>query len=644
VVEIKFENEIDEILLHIANHNNFLLSGGAGSGKTYTLVEVLKKISVQYPTAQIACITYTNAAALEIRNRADIKNLKVATIHDYLWSTISPFKKEMEQTLLELINAPDDLIKNPNGDEAFDCKFENGIQYKEYVRLERGEISHDEVISLAHSMYKKYIRLCDILKDKYQFIFVDEYQDTSPLVIDILLQFLKQSKKQCIIGFFGDTMQSIYEAGVGNIDGYVTEGQVKLVVKKQNRRNPEAVIKLSNQLRIDGLEQEPSNDENAPNMVNGVIKKGNVMFLYSNNFDLDIVKNSIWCKTWDFSNAVKTKELRLTHNLIASEVGYSELMEIYDADPILKFKADLKKELKKRDFDFAPEAAFEEVIDSIEWKYQRGVNAGKEHKDVLLENELSKELYNYVKHWPCKDIFSMYFDKDHLIDDQIVIDGVTIREPKRHYLIEHLFKIQSLIHLYENKDYNELLRKTSFKLNSAADKKLLSDIISTLTKAENLSIENAINFADRYGICTKDDRLNDFINKNEYLYWRVKKVPFKEIQNLYLYLEGYMPFSTQHKIKGLEFENVLVILNNGGWSNYNFEYLFDKAIYNELKPAKQKSYERILLRTKKLFYVCCTRAKDNLVVFYPSPSQRVIKEAELLFGEENCMDLDENTS
>ena len=40
-------------------------------------------------------------------------------------------------------------------------------------------ISHDEVLLLAHRMFKKYPRLCDLLLDKFQFIFVDEYQDTS---------------------------------------------------------------------------------------------------------------------------------------------------------------------------------------------------------------------------------------------------------------------------------------------------------------------------------------------------------------------------------------------------------------------------------------------------------------------------------
>ena len=40
---IEVLDEFQQIMNHIGNGNNFLLSGGAGSGKTYTLVQVIKK-------------------------------------------------------------------------------------------------------------------------------------------------------------------------------------------------------------------------------------------------------------------------------------------------------------------------------------------------------------------------------------------------------------------------------------------------------------------------------------------------------------------------------------------------------------------------------------------------------------------------
>lgn len=637
---VQENDELYEILEHIKQGHNFLLSGGAGSGKTYSLVQVLQHISGQYPNAQIACVTYTNAAAIEIKNRANIKNLRVSTIHDFLWDMIVQFQKEAKITLLELINNPESFIKNPNSDSVYQNTFENGIQYKEYLRIDRGEISHDEVLVLANGMFKKYPRLCDLLIDKFQFIFVDEYQDTSPLVIEILLEFIQQRKKKNIIGFFGDAMQSIYETGIGDIDSYIKSGVVFKVEKKQNRRNPQTVIDIANKIRTDGLVQTSSKDFSAPNMENGIIKQGSVKFLYSTNFDLDKVKMSSWVNGWDFKDGQKTKELRLTHNLIADEAGFSNLMAVYGNDPIAKFKEAFLKEAKKQSYVFSDEDSFDTVVKSMTWVYKIGTHKGKSHLEVLLEDSTVKALYEHIKDWPYSKVKKIYLDKDNLIDDKVAIDDVTIRNPKRDCLIQHLFKIQELISLFDNKEYNELIRRTSFSVQSIADKADFKKRMDGLKDKSSESIEAVISYADSFKLCIADDKLKDFINNNDYLYWRIKDIPFKEFQNLYLYLEGHTPFSTQHKIKGLEFENVLIVLHNGGWNNYNFEYLFDAEIEGKLKPSQKKSYPKILHRTKKLFYVCCTRAKDNLIVYYPSPSPNVLEGAITLFGIENCVNLD----
>ena len=108
----------------------------------------------------------------------------------------------------------------------------------------------------------------------------------------------------------------------------------------------------------------------------------------------------------------------------------------------------------------------------------------------------------------------------------------------------------------------------------------------------------------------------------------MKVVLFSEFQRLYEYLEGKTPFSTQHKTKGTEFNNVLVILDNGGWNNYSFENLFLNT-----------GTESVLRRTQKIFYVCCTRAKENLAVFYHNASPKVIAKAEEWFGEKDVIEM-----
>ena len=90
-----------------------------------------------------------------------------------------------------------------------------------------------------------------------------------------------------------------------------------------------------------------------------------------------------------------------------------------------------------------------------------------------------------------------------------------------------------------------------------------------------------------------------------------------------------MPYSTQHNVKGTEFINVLVVLDNGGWNQYNFGDLFGE------RPDKQS----IIVRTRKIFYVCCSRAIQNLAVFFPNPSNTVLSTAKDWFGESNLLEI-----
>jgi DNA helicase-2/ATP-dependent DNA helicase PcrA len=252
----------------------------------------------------------------------------------------------------------------------------------------------------------------------------------------------------------------------------------------------------------------------------------------------------------------------------------------------------------------------------------------------------SEKLYEYIKEWPYLKVKRMYFDKDNLISDKKEIDEEKSTQSKRDRLIRHLFKIQEVKILYQTKMYNDFLRKTSYKITRNSDKTEIKAKVDKLVEMKGNTIEEVIEFANNSGLCIKDDKINNFINEEDYLYWRVKQIPYSEFEKLYSYLEGYVPLSTQHKIKGNEFHNVLVLLDSGGWTKYNFNYLFNPEFGQTLKPKERESFERVLLRTQKLFYVCCTRAKENLVVFFQEPSDEVKAKAIEWFGKDNIIDID----
>lgn len=197
----KLEDELEQITEQILQGHNFLLSGGAGSGKTYTLVQAVKWIIANYPSSLVACITYTNAAVKEIAQRVNHENLVVSTIHDFLWNNIKNYQTELCKIIIKLLNTKDSRLKIPDMDEVPDNFYSNRtkpakIEYREYTNLKDGILSHDEVITVANAMFGEYPKLCDILKSRYPFIMIDEYQDTFTAVIEILLSHLKKSKKK----------------------------------------------------------------------------------------------------------------------------------------------------------------------------------------------------------------------------------------------------------------------------------------------------------------------------------------------------------------------------------------------------------------------------------------------------------------
>ncbi|MBQ4819476.1 ATP-dependent helicase [Aquimarina sp. MMG016] len=620
-------DDFQQILKHIENEDNFLLSGGAGSGKTFTLVQVIKKVIEEYPTSKVACMTYTNAAVKEIEERVNHKNLNVTTIHDFLWDNIKHFQKELKKGLIDLAN-DDEITRIKISDTEVPTDYfkdiEKGIQYKEYLRLAEGIISHDELLILANHMFKTYPKLSDILKDKFKFIFVDEYQDTNELVIEIFLDHFKLSSKSNIVGFFGDAMQSIYDDGIGNLDNYKgeEEGQIKEVKKEQNRRNPKLIIDLANRLRTDGLTQTESDDPNAPNMGgDGQLKLGDIKFLYSYDNDIEKIKNHL---AWDFNDVKNTKELNLTHNLIADKAEIRNLMNIYNNDGILNYKNRIRRHLRDNPIEEdLSEKTFGEVIDIL-----GSVNPTPAMQRFIDENQ---ELYETARNEIWNVFSKIYVDKDQLLDDKKQDeDDENKKGSKRDALIRHLYKIETNIFLYSNKRYNEFLRATDyrFSIRRIEDKRILKASIESLINVGEKTIEEVINEANENGVCLIDDKLERFIIDKGYLFNRVKNVKYKEFQKLFIYLEGLTPFSTQHKTKGAEFDNVLVVLDNGGWNNYNFKNLFLAT-----------GSESVLNRTQKLFYVCCTRSKEKLAIYFNSPDEAVLTKAIEWFGEANVIAL-----
>ncbi|MCD4677337.1 MAG: ATP-dependent helicase [Desulfobacula sp.] len=604
---------IDKIKEQIEAGNNFLVSGGAGSGKTYSLMEVIDLIYRLNPLSTIACITFTNVAADEIKHRAKHKNLEVSTIHDFLWNSIKNYQNDLKKSLVALIKMEREEDKSGikySGEEDISIEYlqDKEINYKDYRKIDNGILWHDDILKISNYMFSTYPLLCDILKDKYEYILVDEYQDTEKRVVDVFLEYLpKSNDKKNVIGFFGDSMQSIYGSRVGNLKEYIDKNLVTEIIKDDNWRCSETVIKLLNKIRTDTIEQERKRRDDEANKD----LSGSVKFIYSNadEIDFESIKKQELFNQWDFNDVGETKELYLTHSLIADKAGFGEIFRIYNNDEIIKQVKKIKKKLKKENrLNDIEGMTFEEALN------MKIVNEANNFKIFISANT---DLFGQTKSVLFEKLLKIYLDTDQLIGDN------------RDKLITHLKKIQERIYLYETKQVNEFIRKSDYKILSVDDKEKLKSAIDSIANRKNEAIENIVNLAGKMGIVKKDDNFTNFVNENQYVYNRVKSLPFTEIINLYKFEEDLTPYSTQHGIKGAEFDNVFVILDNGKWNQYNFKYLFEET----------SGKDSVIERTQKMFYVCCSRAKKNLVVFYHKPSDAVLTKAKTWFGNEKVQEV-----
>ena len=635
MVERTVEPEVGKVFEVIKQGQNFILEGGAGSGKTYSLISIIEKISMEEPKKSIVCITYTNNAVAEIRSRIINDNLRVSTIHDFIWHVIENFQKEIKECLVELINDDEQILfvapKEVLGEELISLDYFDGVrvEYTEWysmniIEQNKVQISHDHVLIVAEKMFSKYKKLSDILKDTANYIFVDEYQDTSPLVVKILLEHLRKSTRDNIVGFFGDSMQAIYDSGVGNIDSYGLEK----IQKNQNRRNPRKVINLANKFRSDGLVQIPSSDVAAPNMNNGNVIEGTVKFIYGDGIThLEDLRNSELFKELEFDIPQKTKELRLTHKLNAEMAGFSKLFELYNSDLLVKLITDMKKKFNASEL-VDKGKSFEELVEEAQIVVRKG---GPLIIDIVKSIPELLAIYEEIKTFSFEDVISKSkVNKDSLLAYKF--NGLSSRYEAgtdRDRILKRLDLIFELIELYKIGKHNEFLRITCFKITSSADKINLSKIMKEISD-NDITIGKVIELAERTGLISKDDLFTNFIeNKGYYLWLRLEKLPFQEYVNSIAYLREYVSVITQHKVKGSEYENVLVLLDNGRWNQYNFNSIFGKGSSNE----------KVQNRTKKLFYVTITRAIKNLIVYMPCNDQQILEKAKDYFEQSDIVNV-----
>ena len=113
-------------------------------------------------------------------------------------------------------------------------------------------------------------------------------------------------------------------------------------------------------------------------------------------------------------------------------------------------------------------------------------------------------------------------------------------------------------------------------------------------------------------------------------------IPYAQVINAIKFFEPDAMFSTEHGVKGEEYDSVLYVIGRG-WNNY----AFDKQLYLDEKCLRGDDLARYQ-RNRNLFYVCCSRAKKNLALLITVEANAEFRKyLSNVFGEENIVEYED---
>ncbi|HFI0898922.1 TPA: DNA helicase PcrA [Streptococcus agalactiae] len=269
-----------------------LIMAGAGSGKTRVLTHrIAYLIDEKYVNPwNILAITFTNKAAREMRERAIALNpatqdTLIATFHsmcvrilrreaDYIgynrnFTIVDPgeqrtlmkriikqlnldTKKWNERSILGTIsNAKNDLLDEIAYEKQAGDMYTQVIAkcYKAYQEeLRRSEaMDFDDLIMMTLRLFDQNKDVLAYYQQRYQYIHVDEYQDTNHAQYQLVKLLASRFKNICVVG---DADQSIYGwrgADMQNILDFEKDyPQAKVVLLEENYRSTKKILQVAN--------------------------------------------------------------------------------------------------------------------------------------------------------------------------------------------------------------------------------------------------------------------------------------------------------------------------------------------------------------------------------------------------------------
>jgi DNA helicase-2/ATP-dependent DNA helicase PcrA len=609
-IDIDIDIDVDiEIrnCLNLQAPKSFFLFAGAGSGKTRSLVGALKFIQeknskeLRLHGQRVAVITYTNKACDEIKHRTGFDPLvEVSTIHSFVWSLIQGFNSDIKAWLIEELNndiveLKEKQLKGRGGKASSDRqksiesktkRLINLPKIKEFTYSPNGEnrgrdsLNHSEVIKIAAAFLGKKPTLQRLMIRKFPILLIDESQDTNKNLIEAFLSVQANHTQEFILGLFGDTMQRIYSDGKPYLDENLPDDWAK-PVKQMNHRCPKRIVTLINKIRSDVDNQQQAFRTDAKEgfvrlyiLDSNLISKKDAEILIAQKM-AEATKDPEWMKP----EAVKT--LILEHHMAAIRLEFHAMYE-----PLYE-NGDLKPGL----LDGTLLKFFTHLVLPL-------IQAKRDSNDFAVASIVRK--------------------------NSPLLDKAILKAAGNEQLKQIQKAKQAVEDLYSLWEENKTPRFIDILRNIV--KTGLFDIPESLKPIAKRSVEEQQE-AEHYISNNSDDKNLTVIDSLD----KFMLTSFEQIKPYSDYITGKASFDTHQGVKGLEFPRVMVILDDSSARSFLFSYekLFgvkDKTP-TDLKN-EEEGKETGIDRTRRLFYVTCSRAEESLaIVAYTSNPDSVKKHA-----------------
>lgn len=591
---------------------SFFLFAGAGSGKTRTLVEVLRRLTgvVEHAAGgglarklrlfgrSIRVITFTKNAVAVINGRLGNNDLvSVSTIHAFCWELIEGFNADIREALIalktkELEEDRVECAAKVRGTSATDLARhdEMAAEIEAYRTTEvfryhpdrntygLGALQHRHVLDVTAWLLTVRPTLQAILRDRHPIVLIDESQDTMKSMLDALMVRAEAPGPRLTLGLLGDHRQRIYMDGHSDLPGLVPKDWAKPELQ-MNHRSQQRIVTLINKVweaKLQGRTQQPTGVKQHYRSE----KNGGTVRIFVGNASLDPeekVKRERWCAE-QMANHVDHDAwatggyqlLALEHKLVATRgsfLGVYQSMDLIDPHAAAPVGNGENK---------GP-AATRFLLDGLA-QLASCVNAG-----------------GGINEFAATEVLRRTGAMDRLPEEV---------EARRARAAEVLTAIGDCV------------------VAASKDSATVGDVLAPILGINLFEVDSRLTdaFADKSPpppppVPRKEKETTEARMRRGWC--ALFASPWRELERYRRYLDGESELATHQVVKGSEFKHVMVVMDDSEAGGFLISY--DKLFGAKELSATDKSNveagkETTIDRSLRLLYVTCSRAQESLAM------------------------------